>query len=313
VEKALLAERSFRHDVEAQLDTLQQYGDGSKLREMVDTAVASALEQSGTAQGMASLDEKVKECGRLIVRMGTELMEETKRRQALEAEVQELRMRLSGVEAVARSPLGPTWPGATVASSVDGVIPPLTMGLPPGWVPPVAEGFDGGIADPGAGLSDAAYASAFGFDPIAADDAMGSTSQFMNQEVYSASAPLLPTAAAPEAMGHGDGAAPATWNARCSAAVDTKLQQLVPALHAASLAAPPAPALSGNAALGAAGLSDAADSLSVSQLATASYDTSRVGGEQQVRGSAALRLSRQELDARVQQILGRHGRSLSAS
>ena len=33
--------------------------------------------------------------------MGTELMEETKRRQTLEAEVQELRMRLSGVEAVA--------------------------------------------------------------------------------------------------------------------------------------------------------------------------------------------------------------------
>ena len=36
VEKALLAERSFRHDVESQLDTLQQHGDGSKLREMVD-------------------------------------------------------------------------------------------------------------------------------------------------------------------------------------------------------------------------------------------------------------------------------------
>ena len=56
---------------------------------------------------MSTLDEKVKECGRLIVRMGTELMEETKRRQSLEAEVQELRMRLSGVEAVARTPLAP--------------------------------------------------------------------------------------------------------------------------------------------------------------------------------------------------------------
>ena len=33
---------------------------------------------------MSTLDEKVKECGRLIVRMGTELLEETKRRQALE-------------------------------------------------------------------------------------------------------------------------------------------------------------------------------------------------------------------------------------
>lgn len=277
--------------------------------------MASALEQSGTAVGMISLDEKVKECGRLIVRMGTELMEETKRRQALEAEVQELRMRLSGVEAVARSPLGPTLPGVAAGGvpGVDGVIPPLTMGLPPGWAPPAAEGFDGGITYSGAGLSDAAYASAFGFDPLAPDDALGSTSQFMNQEACSASAPPMPTAAAPDALGDGGGAAPPTWNARCSAAVDTKLQQLVPALHAASLAAPPASAWSGNVALGAAGVSDVADPLSVSQPPAALHSTSRVGGEQQVRGSAALRLSRQELDARVQQILGRHGRSLSAS
>lgn len=51
------------------------------------------------------LEEKVKECGRLIVRMGTELMEETKRRQVLEADLQELRMRLSGMEAVSRLPV----------------------------------------------------------------------------------------------------------------------------------------------------------------------------------------------------------------
>ena len=50
-------------------------------------AVATAIERSGDSVAIASLDEKVKECGRLIVRMGTELMEETKRRQALEAEV----------------------------------------------------------------------------------------------------------------------------------------------------------------------------------------------------------------------------------
>ena len=73
--------------------------------EHVESIVLSLLEQTGHGGSIVSLDEKVKECGRLIVRMGTELMEETKRRQTLEAEVQELRMRLSGVEAVARSPL----------------------------------------------------------------------------------------------------------------------------------------------------------------------------------------------------------------
>ena len=55
--------------------------------EQIDQAVATAIERSGDSAAIASLDEKVKECGRLIVRMGTELMEETKRRQALEAEV----------------------------------------------------------------------------------------------------------------------------------------------------------------------------------------------------------------------------------
>jgi hypothetical protein len=49
--------------------------------ELVDQAVAAALERQGSGHAVASLDEKVKECGRLIVRMGTELMEETKRRQ----------------------------------------------------------------------------------------------------------------------------------------------------------------------------------------------------------------------------------------
>ena len=53
----------------------------------IESAVGAALEKSGTSSMVISLDEKVKECGRLIVRMGTELMEETKRRQALEAEV----------------------------------------------------------------------------------------------------------------------------------------------------------------------------------------------------------------------------------
>lgn len=59
-----------------------------------------------TAYSLPRLCLQVKECGRLIVRMGTELMEETKRRQLLEAEVQELRMRLvGGIEALSRSPL----------------------------------------------------------------------------------------------------------------------------------------------------------------------------------------------------------------
>jgi len=120
IEHALLAERQYRKQLEDQLIEVREQSPLTAL-DAVDGAVSEALERSGTAGAVSHLDEKVKECGRLIVRMGTELMEETKRRQALEAEVQELRMRLSGVEAVARSPVG----GASLPT-----YPPAGMGMP---------------------------------------------------------------------------------------------------------------------------------------------------------------------------------------
>ena len=58
---------------------------------MVDDAVARAMREQGNGvggggggggggPGAAALEEKVKECGRMILRMGSELMEETKLR-----------------------------------------------------------------------------------------------------------------------------------------------------------------------------------------------------------------------------------------
>ena len=44
---------------------------------------------------LLELEEKVKECGRLVLRMGGDVMEGAKRRQALEEETHELRMRLA--------------------------------------------------------------------------------------------------------------------------------------------------------------------------------------------------------------------------
>ena len=254
-------------------DKILEVREGSPhLLETIDTAVATAVERSGSAAAIGALDEKVKECGRLIVRMGTELMEETKRRQALEAETQELRMRLSGVEAVTRSP-GVQYAGA---------------GADLATFNPYAPAADASMYGMGAGM----YGDGSGMPSAggAVDSGCGAT-PFMGREVMSATAP----ASIPHPMGMDPVSVAAAASAATSAAaagaadglgaegalgraVDARLRDLVPAIHSATASAPSA--------------------------------TPAAGAPGRKSGAAALRISRQELDARVQQILGRHGHSL---
>ena len=72
IEHALLAERQYRKQLEDQLIEVREQSPLTAL-DAVDGAVSEALERSGTAGAVSHLDEKVKECGRLIVRMGTEV------------------------------------------------------------------------------------------------------------------------------------------------------------------------------------------------------------------------------------------------
>ena len=74
VEQALLQEREFRKHLEEHVISLRDTNES--LPGLISTTVQQTV---GDSSG--GMDEKVKECGRLIVRMGTELMEETKRRQ----------------------------------------------------------------------------------------------------------------------------------------------------------------------------------------------------------------------------------------
>ena len=118
------------------------------------------------------------------------------------------------------------------------------------------------------------------------------------QEAYSSTAP--PVLSTPAGAG---GAGPSSdaqlevgsQQQALGRAVDAKLKELVPTIHAqttiaaatagASTPAAEAPASAGGSEFG---------------LPSSSRKT----------GAAALRISRQELDQRVQQILGRHGQSL---
>ena len=71
VEAALLQERDLRKAVEGQLVELREKGGpmSEAVEGAIEVAVATAIDRSGTASSVGSLDEKVKECGRLIVRM----------------------------------------------------------------------------------------------------------------------------------------------------------------------------------------------------------------------------------------------------
>ena len=102
-EVALLKERDLRKVIEKDMETMRS--DIEAIAADLEASVARDLEREAATGSGSTLEEKVKECGRLILRMGGDLMEEGKRRQALEAEVHELRLRLSTVESLARAPL----------------------------------------------------------------------------------------------------------------------------------------------------------------------------------------------------------------
>uniref|UniRef100_A0A7S4BRV8 Uncharacterized protein n=1 Tax=Chrysotila carterae TaxID=13221 RepID=A0A7S4BRV8_CHRCT len=104
VEVALLKEREFRKALEHEVGSLRS--EREVLQGDLEAAVAREVTMSGGGPALASLEEKVKECGRLILRMGGDLIEEARRRQGLEAEVHELRMRLANAEAASRTSLG---------------------------------------------------------------------------------------------------------------------------------------------------------------------------------------------------------------
>uniref|UniRef100_A0A7S3AZG2 Uncharacterized protein n=1 Tax=Haptolina ericina TaxID=156174 RepID=A0A7S3AZG2_9EUKA len=302
MENALLQERDFRKVLERQISELRDSGGPMAAMEgMVDNAVAAAVESSGSSEKFVSLDEKVKECGRLIVRMGTELMEETKRRQSLEAELQELRMRLSGVEAVARSPLSSTpyqappqyaqpyppnsvgtfsahgWPGGAGVGDNEtfGGVAPETWG---GGM--VDEAALGSYADGLYGAGEGSYGSGGGGLGGGA-----SAPPFMSESMASTAPPMqMP------GMAGGAGRVVETWDAGTQGAVDAKLRELVPSMRAAGTAC----AAAASVAAAAGGLPEGAG---------AQFGLHPRGG------TSSLRISRQELDARVQQILGRHGQA----
>ncbi|KAL1524155.1 hypothetical protein AB1Y20_019064 [Prymnesium parvum] len=262
VEQALLQEREFRKALEDHVLGLRDAHDN--LPALVSSSVQEAL-------GGAGHDEKVKECGRLIVRMGTELMEETKRRQALEAEVQELRMRVSGMEAVSRLP------GAGFnTSQLDPDFGTSTFGFES--MGPYTYSSYGGGYDPsglsGAGATCASGGTAYGASGAYRSEMHPATPappmppDFSASQAYSTGPPM-------GGVGHsggvgGSGSPPREHSvaSRSQDIVGTKLRDLLPSIAAPNQAMAPTTANS---------------------------------------AAAAQRLSRQELDARVQQILGRHG------
>jgi len=88
LETALLKERELRKAVEAELGELRcsVAQERDRLPAEIEAAVAREVALSGGgAAAVAALEDKVKECGRLLLRMGGDLMEEGRRRQAIEA------------------------------------------------------------------------------------------------------------------------------------------------------------------------------------------------------------------------------------
>ncbi|KAG8462870.1 hypothetical protein KFE25_001643 [Diacronema lutheri] len=133
VELALLNERELRKMVEVEVSSLKERREA--LHAELDLKLGAlraghAADADGGGGGThrggeyRALDDKVKECAKLIVRMGSELMEETRRRQRLEEELGELRIRLTTLESASNS--------ALAASYRLGARSPPSPPLPPG-------------------------------------------------------------------------------------------------------------------------------------------------------------------------------------
>lgn len=324
LERALLHQRDFNRDIDSKVGALRgERGSSSAFEAVVQRALSESAAHSDAA--CSALDEKVKECGKLIVRMGTELMEETKRRQQLEADVHEIRMRLAGLEAVGR-PSPASCAGIGAASGSASYDPYNTYSE-----------FGGGFgADTlgGGGLGCGAFDSiSAGLHECSAQQAhyaaAAAAADGLAAGLGGAGAGFAPPLQTPTydgyatgmgpkgGLAHGGGCAAAlssaysgcggdpsaveglaqTWKPQCAHVVDERLRALT---H-------PPPSTAAKPTVVAQSVASAQAPLSSSSSYSALQSTSKPSSTP----AAALRLSRQELDARVQQILGRHGQSLS--
>lgn len=332
---------------------------GSLVAEVTDAVLRETALSGGGVSAVASLEDKVKECGRLILRMGGDLMEEAKSRQAVEAEMHELRMRLSSVEAVSRSPIGmPAIPHALSGGAPDyypmggGAEYLSPLGDPAGpafpWPPfgnrQASVELAGGLCGSVEHSLPAAAAAAAGHlrDLQAMGLAPPSPLAAGGRAPPSGIAPASPPApifaggrvrVASEvlgAMAAGRGGEPppprpeavaATWTPAKDAAIDDRLARMAApreplsasASYAALVARGVAPPLTGGAPTppaAAAAIPGSAFSGSAFSSASFSGAADRRRSDQAAPSSssaAALRMTREQLDARVQQILGKHG------
>ena len=202
--------------------------------------------------------------------MGSELMEETKCRLALEAEVQELRMRLASAEV------------AATRAPYSGAAPPLPADGAGGF-----GGLPGGDLQPGA-------AAAAAFD-----------------QAVRASLPDSPprcdqAGAAASGAGGGGGAC---WSSGVEQAVRSRMKELPLPRGGASATLASSASYADLMGKPTAGKAPAAAPATAAAAASAGLASAARGprreGAPLTGSAAALRLSREELDARVQQILGR--------
>lgn len=334
---------------------------GSLVTEVTEAVLRETALSGGGVSAVASLEDKVKECGRLILRMGGDLMEEAKSRQAVEAEMHELRMRLSNVEAVSRSPIGmPAMPHALSGGAPDyypmggGAEYLSPLGDPAGpafpWPPfgnrqasvELAGGLCGSVEHslPAAATAAAGHLRDLQAMGLAPPSPLTAGGRVPPSGIAPPASPPPPIFAGGRvrvasevlgAMAAGRGGEPppprpeavaATWTPAKDAAIDDRLARMAApreplsasASYAALVARGVAPPLTGGAPTpppaAAAAIPGSAFSGSAFSTASSSGAADRRRSDQAAPSSssaAALRMTREQLDARVQQILGKHG------
>lgn len=336
----------MRKSLEADISMLRAERGVGATQAMVDEAVARAMREQGAAgggagggAGAAALEEKVKECGRMILRMGSELMEETKLRLQLVRRVPACRMPAERACRCPRAraawiPLSPFSPRLSLPPSLS-PFPLLPFARPPhalGSSPPQQPSHPAALSDlPTPSQEAEMQEMRMRLGGLEASARSGAP--------YVATAPPVGVAATP----HPDpyGAAAAAFNpaaaaaagfaaASCDATYCGSAPPPPPFYRGDSASAPPSPpgaaaarahgiGAPSAAASGGSGAATLAASASYAALlgqgtasaASAAAEAPAAGRRPAREGgalsgsAAALRLSREELDARVQQILGR--------
>jgi len=291
VELALLNERELRKMVEAEVHSLRHRRDevheelDAKLAVLRGGGLSDEAAHAGRQGDYRVLDEKVKECAKLIVRMGSELMEETRRRQRLEEELSELRTRLTTMESVHSSSMAASY-------RVGARSPPAqSYGYSAGR-------YDGGYGSPPQHQQPFAVHSVAPSPPQthSASYAQPYAQSYAQPYAQPASAapPAAPSAAAVAAQmlsappPGGEGAEAATWSDETQAAVASQLDRR---------GVSDAPSSSPGGGRRSSVSSNAVDERVRSILSRSNPSLPTVSNRS---------MTRDELDARVQEILGRH-------